>query len=328
MFKPSRRPRKKKPPVDRLKPDDVLRERYKIVRLVGRGGMGEVYEAQDLVTAERVAVKTVLTKLLGNVKVIARFRREIELSNRMSHPNVLKIHDVFEMPPDKTALRVRASAPCMVMEYLEGETLADRLEEGRLVSTDEAHGLVIQMAKALGAAHQADIVHRDLKPDNIFLVPQEHGATRVVLTDFGVARPNNPEREDSFTATDVIVGTPAYMAPEQLELEEALPVSDIYTLGIVVYEMITGKFPFVGDTPIQIVFNRVQEDPIPPRQHKPDLDEAWGELILKCLERDPENRMPDAEAIVSFLENVGSREASHSEGRKKSWWPFAAKPEA
>ena len=164
----------------------------------------------------------------------------------------------------------------------------------------EARGLVIQMARALSAAHRAEVVHRDLKPDNVFLV--NHGdQTRVVLTDFGVARPNTVE-EDSFTATDVIVGTPTYMAPEQLELEEALPASDIYTLGLVVYQMITGRFPFEADTAIQVVFMRVQQDPVPPRHHMPELDESWEALIMRCLERDPKERISDAEQIATLLE--------------------------
>lgn len=318
--------------MDRLKPDDVLRDRYRVVRMVGRGGMGEVYEAVDLETGERVAVKTVLAKFLGSSKVIARFRREIDLSRRISHPNVLRIRDVFELPPngdDPDAPQM--PAPCMVMEYLEGETLADRLEQGRLVPPEEARGLVIQMARALSAAHRAEVVHRDLKPDNVFLVKPGESThpgerTRVVLTDFGVARPNSAE-EDSFTATDVIVGTPTYMAPEQLELEEALPASDIYTLGLVVYQMITGRFPFEADTAIQVVFMRVQQDPVPPRQHMPELDEVWEDLIMRCLERDPKERISDAEEIVAFLEggNGDDPDLPAKDRRKRpqtSWWPF------
>ena len=326
MIKPALRRyhRDKKPIVDRLRPDEVLRDRYRIVRLIGRGGMGEVYEAVDLESDERVAVKTVLSKLLGSLKVIARFRREIDLSRRISHPNVLHIYDVFEIPPrPEDPAGIEATSPCMVMEFLEGETLADRLCDGRRVPPEEARGLVIQMAQALGAAHRADVVHRDLKPDNIFLVSGEGGSIRVVLTDFGVARPSSPEQEESFTATDVIVGTPTYMAPEQLELEEALPASDIYTLGIVIYEMLTGKFPFEGETAIQVVFMRVQEDPIPPRRFMPELDDVWDHLILRCLERDPKERLSDAHEIVAILEGES---CDLPKDRKKwppsTWWPF------
>ncbi len=326
------RSRSKKPVADRLKPGDVLRGRYRVVRLIGRGGMGEVYEAEDTEENLQVAIKIVLAKLLGSQKVVARFRREIELSQRISHPNVLAIYDVFELAPMESEVLPAGvkgiSSPCMVMEYLEGETLADRLAQGRLVTTEQARGIVLQVARALAAAHKADVVHRDLKPDNIFLVKSDtDGGHRVILMDFGVARPSKGDQEESFTATDVIVGTPTYMAPEQLELEEALPASDIYTLGLVIYEMITGKFPFEGDTAIQVVFMRVQEEPIPPRRYMPDLDDMWDDLIMSCLERDPKNRLGSAKEIIDILEGraVG-REEIQQDRRKKwlqsDWWPF------
>ncbi len=320
----------------RFTPGDVLQDRYRIVHFIGKGGMGEVYEAEDRKRGELVALKTVLPKLMGSAKVIARFRREIDLSRRISHPNVLKIYDVFELRTRVGDSDSRlASSPCMVMEFLSGKTLADRLHEDGRMPAKQARPLVCQMAAALAAAHRAGVVHRDLKPDNIFLVPNDNGI-RVVLTDFGVARPNKPNGDDTtFTATDVIVGTPTYMAPEQLELEEAMPVSDIYTLGLVIYEMITGTFPFQGDTAIQVVFKRIQEDPPPPRQVVPDLDDTWDELIHRCLERDPKQRLPQAEDIVGILE--GGRQALPSltevtcpaditpppaKRSLRSWWPF------
>ncbi len=311
---------------DRFEPDQILRDRYRIVRMIGRGGMGEVYEALDLESGERVAVKTVLGKLLGNQKVIARFRREIELSTRISHPNVLRIDEVFELPPEDPREAHLGPAPCMVMELLAGDTLADHLEAGEVFPPDTAQPLVCQIALALDAAHRAEVVHRDLKPDNVFLEPVEGQPTRVVLTDFGVARPNNqPEQEESFTATDVIVGTPTYMAPEQLELEEAVPASDIYTLGLVVYEMLTGEFPFKGETEIQVVFMRVQEEPKPPRFYKPDLEQSWEDLILSCLARDPRQR-PNAAAIARRLGCMAELEEEDTgpveRPRKKRWWPF------
>lgn len=282
--------------------------------------MGEVYEAADRERGEHVALKTVVPKLLGSTKVVARFRREIELSRRISHPNVLAIYEVFELPPPSDRPEDRGRwAPCMVMELLHGETLADRLGRDQKIPPDEARPMVCQMAVALGAAHRAEVVHRDLKPDNIFLVDQEDGTILVKVTDFGVARPNNSGKEDAFTATDVIVGTPTYMAPEQLELEDALPVSDIYTLGLVMFEMITGQFPFQGETAIQVVFKRVQEDPPSPREYVPDLEERWEEVILRCLERDPHQRLQHAEMIAEMLKEGGGEE---SRPWYRSIWPF------
>ncbi len=274
--------------------------RYRVVRLVGLGGMGEVYEALDVKKGARVAVKTVLPELLGNHKIIARFKREAELSSRISHPCVLRIFEVLNAAGSGGSGNVRV--PCMVMELLAGETLADRLIDGRTVEPGEAVSLVCQMASALTAAHRAGVVHRDLKPDNIFLVPGEKG-TRVVLTDFGVARHSKPPpKDETLTASNVLLGTPDYMAPEQLELVDATSASDIYTMGLVMFEMLTGKQPFIADTALKMVFKRVQEEPPSPRQHLPDLDPRWEEVILRCLARQPEDRYAEAQDVIRVLE--------------------------
>ncbi len=304
-------------------PGDLIEDRYRVVRLVGIGGMGEVYEAESLESGgrpsegrqtKRVAIKTVLPELLGNHKIIARFEREAELSRRISHPNVLRIFEVLKIHADVTSRASGAtgdpgsdSIPCMVMELLIGETVADLLIDGRTVEPGEGVALACQMAAALTAAHRAGVVHRDLKPDNVFLVP-ENGGTRVVLTDFGVARRSTaPPRDDSLTASNVLLGTPDYMAPEQLELEQATPASDIYTMGLVLFEMLTGKRPFVADTALKMVFKRVQEEPPSPRVHLPDLDPRWEEVILRCLARKPEDRFEEAQDIIRVLEGERSQ---------------------
>ncbi len=279
-------------------PGDVIEDRYRIVRLVGKGGMGEVYEAEVLETGERVAIKTVLPELLGNYKILTRFEREAEFSSRISHPCVLRILEVLKTMVGGVAV------PCMVMELLHGETLADRLIAGRPVDPDRAVPLACQVASALTAAHRAGVVHRDLKPDNVFLATAEAGSEeiRVVLTDFGVARRSGSRpKDESLTASNVLLGTPDYMAPEQLELEDATPASDIYTMGLVLFELITGQRPFVADTAIQVVFKRVQEDPPSPRVHLPDLDPRWEEAILRCLARQPEDRYAEAQDLIPVL---------------------------
>ncbi len=282
-------------------PGDEIEGRYRIVRLIGTGGMGEVYEAEDLETGEgpskRVAIKTVLPELLGNYKILARFEREAELSRRISHPSVLRIFEVVKTRRPGSEDPV----PCMVMELLEGETVADRLIDGRTVEPDEGVALACQMAAGLTAAHRAGVVHRDLKPDNVFLVPEEVG-TRVVLTDFGVARRSTaPPKDESLTASNVLLGTPDYMAPELLELEDATPASDLYSMGLVMFEMLTGKPPFVADTALKMVFKRVKEEPPSPRIHLPDLDRRWEEVILRCLARKPEDRYAEAQEVIRGL---------------------------
>ncbi len=284
-------------------PGRVIDDRYEIVRLVGKGGMGEVYEARESSTGSRVAIKTVLPRLLGNPKIISRFERESALSRRISHPGVLRIHEVLDVPREEDSSE---TVPCMVMELLEGETLADRLVDGRLLDPDEARPIACQMAAALTAAHRAGVVHRDLKPDNVFLVPGPEGA-RVVLTDFGVARRSTEvAKDETLTASNVLLGTPDYMAPEQLELQDATPASDIYTLGLVMFEMLTGEPPFLADTALKTVFKRVQEEPPSPREHLPDLDPRWEEVILRCLARDPDARYREAQDLIRVLEGDDS----------------------
>ncbi len=286
---------------DMFRAGEIVRARYRVDRLIGKGGMGEVYQVHDLRTDDQLALKTVLRERVGNDKVVARFQQEAELSRRVSHPNVLQIYDVFEVRKAGFVEPV----PCMVMEYLDGSTLADRLEVEKRLTVEGALPIVCQMATALAASHRAGVVHRDLKPDNVFLVPEKDGEPRAVLTDFGVARTTPTEvggmESDSLTATNVILGTPFYMAPEQLELETATPATDIYTFGLVIYEMVTGTLPFLAQSTLQTVFRRVREDPASPREHRPDLDVAWEQTILRCLAREPANRFGNAEEICAAL---------------------------
>ncbi len=310
---------------DVFTPGDGVDGRYRIVRIVGKGGMGEVYEAVDLETEERVAIKTVLPSLLSNRKILRRFDREFELSQRISHPGVLRIHRVLRIARPGAAPEDE-SIPCMVMEFLEGESIADRLIEGRLIDPEEAIPLTCQMAAALTAAHRAGVVHRDLKPDNIFLVPNGD-QTRVVLTDFGVARHNTGPRDDSLTASNILLGTPDYMAPEQLELEDAMPASDIYTMGLVIFEMILGEPPFVADTPLKTVFLRMQEDPPSPLSFRPDLDQRWEQVILRCLARQPEDRFEEAQDLIRVFEGDDSDLLLAKPGFPfKKWLPWLLVP--
>lgn len=286
-----------------LSAGEVIHDRYRVDVLIGKGGMGEVYAAWDLKGDRAVALKTVLRERVGNDKVQARFQQEVELSQRIAHENVLSIFEVFEIERPE----LEWPMPCMVMEFLDGESLADRLHRDQRFHVDDALPLVCQMASALGASHRAGVVHRDLKPDNVFLVPGEAG-TRAVLTDFGVARSAADVKAssgfgegDSLTATNVILGTPFYMAPEQLELETATPSTDIYTFGLVIYEMVTGTLPFLAQSTLQTVFRRVREDPASPRDHVPDLDSVWEKTILRCLARDPKDRFRQADDICAAL---------------------------
>ena len=291
---------------------------------MGHGGAGEVYEVRDQRDHARLALKTVVYDRVHSTKALERFRREMEFSQRISHRNVLRIFELFEVTVDVPAMPGRArelstaDIPCMIMEFLDGETLADRLGNGERFSTDDAKPIICQLAAGLAEAHAQGIVHRDLKPDNIFLVP-DGDDLRVVVTDFGVARRAVAEPEESLTASNVIVGTPTYMAPEQLELEKAMPASDLYTVGLVMFGMLTGRQPFEGETVIKMVFKRVQEDAPSPRKYLPELDRRWEAAIQRCLERHPEARFESPLDIIRVLDGEDSSwlEAERKAQRRK-----------
>ncbi|MDA8016957.1 MAG: serine/threonine protein kinase [Thermoanaerobaculia bacterium] len=285
--------------------------RFRIVALLGRGGLSEVYRAVvtepsgSLHGGEEVALKIVMPELLGSDKAISRFKREMRWTQRIDHPNVISVKDFVLLSHDGTEL------PCLVMELLEGESLVEYLERRGVMSGEEAKPIVCQMAAALDAAHRAGIVHRDLKPANVILVPRTaDDVPRVVLTDFGVAREDKSTdlRDDSqsLTASNVILGTPDYLAPEQLELEEALPASDLYALGLCFYQMVTGSLPFEADSPLEAVFQRVQKDAPSPSLKRPDLEANLEKVILRCLARDPEDRYSSGAEIIRDLDGQNS----------------------
>ncbi len=271
-------------------PGEKIAERYRVVRFLARGGMGEVYEVEDQELRERVALKSVRGDVSRDNLAIERFRREIQLARKVTHPNVCRIFDVA----------FHSGTIFLTMELLEGETLAQRLRRAGPMSTEEALPVVRQIAEALHAAHQAGIVHRDLKPGNVVL-SEARGTPRAVVTDFGLARLESGEDAMTLTAHAGVVGTPAYLAPEQVEGKEITGAVDIYALGIVLYEMLTGTVPFVGESALSVAVRRLQERPASPRVHVPGLDARWESAILRCLERDPAARFHSAPEVVQFL---------------------------
>jgi len=281
----------------RLQENDVLAEgRYQIVRFLGEGGMGSVYEAIDLELDIRLALKTLRPESTTPL-ALERFKREIHVARQVTHPNVCRLYDLGRHRSPEGQLLV-----FLTMQYLEGETLRERVNrEGRL-STDEAYPLVRDMAAALEAAHQAGIVHRDFKSGNVMLVPSREGL-RAVVTDFGLAREMVDSGRETLTATAGFVGTPAYSSPEQIQGLEVGPASDIYAFGVVLYEMATGRLPF-DDAPTAwiAVVRRLNELPTAPKVLVPDLAEDWNVAILRCLDREPEARFAGAWDVLEALE--------------------------
>jgi serine/threonine protein kinase/tetratricopeptide (TPR) repeat protein len=293
----------------RFNPGEVLAARYRVIRIAGAGGMGVVYEVEDLELHERVALKTLHAGPAANERELARLRREVQLARRVTHPNVCRIYDVGR----------HEDVVFVTMELLEGDTLtAYGAARGRL-PYDEAAAILRQLCAGLQAAHDAGVIHRDFKSGNVMLV-RRGSEMRAVITDFGLARTSDPTVDALASHTGAIVGTPAYMAPEQIEGAELTPAVDIYALGVVAFELITGEMPFL-DTSISGLVRRLREPPPTPRAYMPDLAPKWEALILHCMEREPRDRFENAAAVARAIDDDAApafwRAASSSRGRRR-----------
>ena len=291
-----------------LSSGDVLAGRFRILRFLAAGGMGEVYEAEDEELGECVAIKTVRPEIAASPRATERFRREVHLARQVTHPGVCRTYDVFRHPlPSGSDSDSDEHLVFLSMELLDGESLQERIEHRGRLPPDEALDIVHQVADGLAAAHRAGIVHRDLKSANIVLVPARDGV-RAVVTDFGLARAESAATRGlgggTITAPGAIVGTPATMAPEQIEGGEITPATDVYALGVVMYEMVTGRLPFEAESDLAMTLKRLHEAPPSPRSHVADLDPRWERTILRCLEREPEERFADTREVVASLEGV------------------------
>ena len=292
-------------------PGEIVSGRFRIVRFIGRGGIGEVYEARDLELGTRVALKTLRPEIALNAWALDRLKQEIQLARQVTHPNVCRIFDMGRHRAPGAREGGSTDRVFFTMELLEGESLADRLHREGRMSFGKALPLIRQMAAALQAAHNARVIHCDFKPSNVLLVAQAapECPTRAVVTDFGLARANadttfgSESFVRSITAPGQLLGTLAYMAPEQLEGREATTATDVYALGLVIYELITGRRPFPDDAPLAGAFLRIKEPPPSPRNYLPDLDAACEQSILFCLRTDPAKRFQSAREVVESFEN-------------------------
>jgi len=282
----------------RFAPGTTLAGRYRLIRFIAAGGMGEVYEAEDIVLGATVALKTMRPDVAAQFQPMERVRRETLLARRVTHPNVCRVFDLGYHSsagggPDVTFL---------TMELLSGETLRQRLRRRGPLRAEEALPIVEQMAAALTAAHRAGVIHRDFKPANVMLVPTASpDAPRVVVTDFGIARATGGSLE-AITDSRQIVGTAGYIAPEQIEGQDVTAAADVYAFGVVLYEMVTGRLPFAGDSTLATVLRRFRERPPSPRQYVKSLPVEWETAILRCLERRPGDRFATAEDAVKALQ--------------------------
>jgi tetratricopeptide (TPR) repeat protein/TolB-like protein/tRNA A-37 threonylcarbamoyl transferase component Bud32 len=279
----------------------VLAGRFRVVRFVARGGMGEVYEAEDLELNERVALKTVRFEMAENEHTIERFKREIQLARKVTHPGVCRTFDVFRHIEPASEGVVRETL-IVSMEFLRGTTLSQRIALSGRLKPAFALPIVEQVAAGLEAAHAAGVIHRDFKSPNVLLVPAtgSPNGIRVVITDFGLAHAVSGEMA-SLTGSLDVVGTPAYMAPEQLEGKEITAATDTYALGIVMFEMLTGAVPFTGSTVISSALRRLKEPAPSPKSLVQDLDPLWEAVVLRCLEREPQRRFASTIDVAKAL---------------------------
>ncbi|HEY6507335.1 MAG TPA: serine/threonine-protein kinase, partial [Vicinamibacterales bacterium] len=285
---------------------ELVSERFRVVRFIARGGMGEVYEAHDLELGDQVALKTIRPEIALDERVNQRFRREVQLARKITHPNICRIFDLFQ----HQVAGQRPGTPPVVfvtMELLSGETLSQHLKRVGTMTADQARPIVSQMAGALAAAHAADVVHRDFKTSNVMLLPATRAGDppRVVVTDFGLAFSvsDQSSRGATLSTAGEMLGTPDYMAPEQVEGGPVTPATDVYALGLVIYEMVTGVRPFVADTPIASALRRVTGPPAKSaRDLAPGLPPAWDAAIMTCLARQPGRRFPDASFVLRALD--------------------------
>src|SRR3954447_11620387 len=261
------------PPVTAtLEPGQVLAQRYRIQRLLGKGGMGAVYLAEDEVLGEPVALKVILSSFAADeAAMIARFRREAAAARRVSSPSVIRIHDLGEARPGLLYLS---------MEYFAGRTLTELISQRGVVPLKDAQDLLQQVAAGLEAAHQAGVIHRDLKPSNVLV--GERGMVKII--DFGLA---TTAFGDGLTATGAILGTPHYMAPEQLRGKPVDARTDIYALGALAYHLVTGRPPFSGDNAIAIGFAHLSETAPTPKSLRKDCPDTLDAAIMSALAKNP-----------------------------------------
>lgn len=265
----------------------TLDKRYEILECIGGGGMAEVYRAQDMLLDRPVAVKVLRSQFTGDDQFVRRFRHEAQAAARVSHPHIVNIYDVGK----------DGDVYYIVMEYIQGETLKEYIQRNKKLPVEEAVSIALQICEALDHAHQNNLIHCDIKPHNILMGK----GGRVKVTDFGIAR---AVTSATLTQTGTIIGSVHYISPEQAKGGLASVHSDIYSLGVVLYEMLTGDVPFSGESPIAIALKHLQEEIVPPAQLNPDIPPMLEAVILKAVAKEPAKRYPAITSMMHDLEVV------------------------
>ena len=296
---------------------------FRVVRALGRGGMGTVYLAEHPIIGSRVAIKFLHESMAASPELVARFYDEARAVNRIGHENIVGIFDLSMLPPNRYFI---------VMEYLDGDALSALLRRGPM-AIPEAVAILLQLCDALQGAHERGVVHRDLKPDNVFVL-NRRGAPFVKLLDFGIAKLRDAPASAQ-TAAGMIVGTPEYMAPEQCDNRTIDARTDVYALGVMAYQMLTGVLPFTGSI-TQLLLAHLRETPRPPRSVNGALPPALDDVVLRALHKRPEDRFQDMAAFAAALAAWRDSEApraqppAHPSRRRPppsaSSWPASPRP--
>lgn len=279
-------------PIEELNQGTLFAERYKIIEELGSGGMGKVYRVLDKKTDEELALKLIRPEVSADKKTIERFTNELKLAHKISHRNVCRIFHLGE----------EEGTHYITMEYLKGEDLKNRLDKVKRFDANTFLDIAKQLCEGLSEAHRVGVIHRDLKPANIMIDKDGH----VQIMDFGIARSLEAK---GVTEAGMIIGTPEYMSPEQVEGKRTDQRSDIYSLGIILYEMLTGQVPFKGETLIDIAIKQKSEKPKDPSEIHSQIPKSLARLILKCLEKDKEKRFQNTALLMSELQRLGEADS-------------------
>jgi serine/threonine-protein kinase len=278
-----------------LNPGDLIDDKYRIVRLIGEGGMGAVYEGENTRIHRRVAIKVLHANVAGMTDVVARFEREAQAAGRIGSEHIVEVLDLGTLS---------SGDRYMVMEFMDGDSLSDRIRQRGRLHPQELYPIARQLLDALSAAHNAGIVHRDLKPDNVFLLRNRRSQPDFVkLLDFGISKFGGTSTGLSMTRTGAVMGTPYYMAPEQAKgSREVDHRVDLYAVGVILYEALAGQVPFLADTFNELLFKIVLEKPLPLNTLAPELDPYFVHLVEKAMAREPAERFQSAQEIQLALD--------------------------